>query len=160
MTEAVTGIDLVAEQIAIAGGAGLRFRQDEVRQRGCAIECRVNAEDPQRDFAPCPGRIATATWPAAPGLRVDTHIESGSQVPPYYDSLLGKIIAHAPDRQAALRVLARAIDATRIEGVTTNLQFLGTVLRDAQFAAGGVDTGFLQRFLADRQPPAESAAHG
>ena len=160
VTEAVTGIDLVAEQIAIADGAGLRFRQDEIRQRGCAIECRVNAEDPQRDFAPCPGRIATASWPAAPGLRVDTHIESGSRVPPYYDSLLGKIIAHAPDRQAALRVLARAIDATRIDGVTTNLQFLGTVLQDAQFAAGGVDTGFLQRFLADRQAPAESAPHG
>ena len=152
VTEAVTGIDLVAEQIAIAGGAGLRLRQDAVQQRGCAIECRVNAEDPQRDFAPCPGRVGTAAWPAAPGLRVDTHIESGSQVPPYYDSLLGKIIAHAADRDSALPLLANAIDATRITGVTTNLRFLGAVLRNAQFAAGGVDTGFLQRFL--------SAAHG
>ena len=160
VTEAVTGIDLVAEQIAVAGGAGLRLRQDQIRQQGCAIECRVNAEDPQRDFAPCPGRVASAAWPAAAGLRVDTHIESGSQVPPYYDSLLGKIIAHAADRQAALRSLGAAIDATRITGVTTNLQFLGAVLRDAEFAAGGVDTGFLQRFLAAARSPAQSAAHG
>jgi len=160
VTEAVTGIDLVAEQIAIAAGAGLRLGQNEVQLHGCAIECRVNAEDAERDFAPCPGRIDTATWPAAPGLRVDTHIESGSPVPPYYDSLLGKIIAHAADRATARQSLARAIDATRITGITTNLRFLATVLRDAQFATGGVDTGFLQRFLASGRPPAESAAHG
>jgi acetyl-CoA carboxylase biotin carboxylase subunit len=102
VTEAVTGLDLVAEQIAIADGAGLRLSQSDVHRGGCAIECRVNAEDPATDFRPSPGLVTEASWPSGPGVRVDTHIAAGSRVSPYYDSLMAKIIVHAADRQAAL----------------------------------------------------------
>jgi acetyl-CoA carboxylase biotin carboxylase subunit len=148
VTEAVTGIDLVAEQIAIAGGEGLRIRQDEVRLRGHAIECRINAEDPARDFQPSPGIVRAAEWPVGEGIRVDTHIEAGSSVPPFYDSLLGKLIAHGRDRAAALAVLERALAATRIDGVATNRAFHQRVLADAAFRQGGVDTGFVARLQA------------
>ena len=145
VTEAVTGIDLVAEQIAIAGGEGLRIRQGDVRLRGHAIECRINAEDPARDFQPSPGIVRAAAWPAGKGIRVDTHIEAGSSVPPFYDSLLGKLIVHGRDRTAALAVLERALAATRIDGVATNRAFHQRVLADAAFRQGGVDTGFVAR---------------
>ena len=148
VTEAVTGVDLVAEQIAIANGAGLRLAQSDVRRRGCAIECRINAEDPRHDFRPSPGRVTGAVWPAGQGIRVDTHIESGAMVPPYYDSLLGKIIAQAGDRSAAVAKLREAIAATRLSGVATNLAFHAALLADPEFQAGGVDTGFVARLLA------------
>jgi acetyl-CoA carboxylase biotin carboxylase subunit len=145
VTEAVTGIDLVAEQIAIANGEGLRLKQSDVKRNGCAIECRVNAEDPAHDFRPSPGQVREASWPAGEGIRVDTHIVSGALVPPFYDSLMAKIIAHAPDRFAALAKLRSAIAATRIVGVATNLSFHADVLSDPEFQAGGVDTGYLAR---------------
>jgi acetyl-CoA carboxylase, biotin carboxylase subunit len=147
VTEAITGVDLVAEQIAVANGEGLRLKQSEVRRNGCAIECRVNAEDPAHDFRPSPGLVREASWPAGDGIRVDTHIVSGSRVPPFYDSLMAKIIAHAPDRFAALAKLHAAIAATRITGVSTNLSFHLAVLSDPEFQAGGVDTGYLARRL-------------
>ena len=105
VTEAVTGVDIVAEQIAIAAGEGLRLAQSEVRVHGCAIECRVNAEDPANEFRPSPGRVNEAIWPSGEGIRVDTHVASGTLIPPYYDSLMAKIIAHAPDRAGALALL-------------------------------------------------------
>jgi acetyl-CoA carboxylase biotin carboxylase subunit len=145
VTEAVTGVDLVAEQIAIANGEGLRLTQADVRRQGCAIECRVNAEDPAHDFRPSPGLVREVSWPAGEGIRVDTHIISGSRVPPFYDSLMAKIIAHADDRPAALARLQQAIAGTRLDGVTTNLSFHTTVLSHPKFQAGGVDTGFLAR---------------
>jgi len=148
VTEAVTGVDLIAEQIAIARGEGLRLEQSAISFVGCALECRVNAEDPARDFQPSPGRIATAHWPSGPAVRVDTHITAGARVPPYYDSLLAKIIVHASDRGAALERMRTAIAATRIEGVATNLAFHAALLADAEFASGAVDTGFVARFLA------------
>ena len=147
VTEAVTGIDLVAEQIAIAAGEGLRFSQSEITWRGHAIECRVNAEDPARDFLPSPGCASAVRWPDGEGIRVDTHIEAGARIPPFYDSLMAKIIAHGTDREDALERMWRAIAATRIGGVATNLAFHSTVLANAQFQAGGVDTGFLARLL-------------
>ncbi|HJS92422.1 MAG TPA: acetyl-CoA carboxylase biotin carboxylase subunit [Steroidobacteraceae bacterium] len=147
VTEAVTGIDLVAEQIAIASGAGLRLRQADVECRGCAIECRVNAENPARDFEPSPGWVSAARWPRGDGIRVDTHIEAGAQVPPFYDSLLGKIIARADERDAALERMWRAIAATRIEGVISNLPLHSMLLANREFQQGGVDTGFLTRLL-------------
>ncbi|MGH8220116.1 MAG: acetyl-CoA carboxylase biotin carboxylase subunit [Steroidobacteraceae bacterium] len=147
VTEAVTGVDLVAEQIAIAGGSGLRLRQPDVHPRGCAIECRVNAEDPARGFQPSPGRVSEVVWPAGPGIRVDTHIGSGSRIPPFYDSLMAKIIAHGPARPAALARLREAIASARVEGVATNLPFHADVLADREFQAGGVDTGFVARLL-------------
>jgi acetyl-CoA carboxylase, biotin carboxylase subunit len=153
VTEAVTGVDLVAEQIAIAEGAGLRLKQQDVHPRGWAIECRVNAEDPARDFQPSPGRVSEAAWPAGPGIRVDTHIGSGSRIPPFYDSLMAKIIAHGADRPAALARLREAIAAARVTGVASNLPFHARVLADPQFEAGGVDTGFVARLL-------ETSFHG
>jgi acetyl-CoA carboxylase biotin carboxylase subunit len=147
VTEAVTGVDLVAEQIAIAAGEGLRVRQSDIRPRGCALECRVNAEDPRRDFQPSPGRVSAVSWPAGEGIRVDTHIESGAMIPPFYDSLLAKIIAHGRDREAALERMWQAIAATRVQGVITNLPLHATVLANRDFQGGGVDTGFLGRLL-------------
>jgi propionyl-CoA carboxylase alpha chain len=148
VTEAVTGVDLIAEQIAIAAGAGLRLQQDDVHFTGHAIECRINAEDPARDFAPSPGRVRRAAWPVAAGLRVDTHIEDGAMVPPFYDSLMGKVIAYGADRAAAVVVLQQALAATHIEGVATNISFHQRVLADAEFRQGGIDTGYVARLVA------------
>jgi acetyl-CoA carboxylase biotin carboxylase subunit len=150
VTEAVTGVDLIAEQIAIAGGAGLRLAQSAVRRRGWALEARVNAEDPANDFRPSPGLVREVAWPSGEGIRVDTHITAGARVPPYYDSLMAKIIAHGPDRATALARLRAAIATTRLEGVATNLAFHALVLADADFEAGGVDTGFVARLLQAR----------
>jgi acetyl-CoA carboxylase, biotin carboxylase subunit len=151
VTEAVSGIDLVEQQIRIAEGQGLALTQADVRLNGAAIECRINAEDPARDFAPSPGRVREAVWPAGEGVRVDTHIGSGSAVPPFYDSLMAKIIAHGPTRAAALARLRQALDETTVTGVATNLAFHRRVLADPEFAAGGVDTAYLAR-LAARDP--------
>jgi acetyl-CoA carboxylase biotin carboxylase subunit len=145
VTEAVTGVDLVAEQIAIAEGGELRLAQSDVRQQGWAIECRVNAEDPADGFRPSPGVVREVTWPSGEGIRVDTHIESGSRIPPFYDSLMAKIIAHAGDRRSAIARLRGAVAATRLVGVATNLSFQERVLGHADFLAGGVDTGFVAR---------------
>jgi acetyl-CoA carboxylase biotin carboxylase subunit len=156
VTEMVTGIDLVAEQIRIAEGRGLSLAQEDVRLSGCAIECRINAEDPAQGFMPSPGRITEATWPGGEGVRVDTHITTGAMVPPFYDSLLAKLIAHGPDRPTALARLAGAIDGARVIGVHTNLGFHAMVLADPEFAAGGVDTSYLVRLLERRPSPAEA----
>jgi acetyl-CoA carboxylase biotin carboxylase subunit len=147
VTEAVTGVDIVAEQIAIAAGGGLRLRQAEVRPSGWALECRVNAEDPARDFQPSPGLAEEVHWPGGSGIRVDTHIVSGTRIPPYYDSLMAKIIIHAADRPAAISAMRQAIANTRITGVATNLAFHAAVLADPEFEAGGVDTGYVSRLL-------------
>lgn len=148
VTEMVSGVDLVAEQIAIAAGEGLRLHQEEIFLTGAAIECRINAEDPARDFMPSPGTVASASWPNGEGIRVDTHIVDGAKVPPFYDSMIAKVIAHGPDRAAALTRLRAALAATRIEGIATNLAFQRDILADADFAEGGVDTGFLARMMA------------
>ena len=154
VTEAITGIDLIAEQIAIADGAGLRLRQSDIRLSGCAIECRVNAEDPRDDFRPSPGRVREVSWPQGQGIRVDTHVVPGSNIPPFYDSLMGKIIASGKDRPTALARMSAAIAATRISGVKSNLGFHAAALEDGEFQIGGVDTGFVDRLYA------RGAAHG
>jgi acetyl-CoA carboxylase biotin carboxylase subunit len=151
VTEAVSGVDLVEQQIAVADGRGLSLKQEDVRLQGAAIECRINAEDPARDFMPSPGLVRQAVWPAGEGIRVDTHIEPGATVPPYYDSLMAKVIAHGPTRAEALARLKRALDDAKIVGVASNLAFHRRVLADPEFAAGGVDTGYLAR-LAARDP--------
>jgi acetyl-CoA carboxylase biotin carboxylase subunit len=160
VTEAVTGVDLVAEQIAIAEGRGLRLSQSSIHLSGCAIECRVNAEDPANDFQPSPGTVCGAQWPTGEGIRVDTHIESGSRVPPFYDSLLGKIIAQGADRASALERLRQAMASTRLDGVMTNLAFHTAVLKDPAFQAGGVDTSFVARVLELQTARTERAHHG
>ena len=160
ITEAVTGLDIVSEQIAIADGRGLPLRQADVRPRGCAVECRINAEDPARDFHPSPGTVRIAEWPSGEGVRVDTHIFSGARIPPFYDSLMAKIIVHAADRPAALERMRDALAATRIEGVATNLAFHLDVMADPEFQAGGVDTSYLPRFLESRRLMQEAHARG
>ena len=151
VTEAVSGVDLVAEQIAIANGCGLRLAQRDLRREGCAMECRINAEDPARDFHPSPGTVQAVVWPAGEGVRVDTHIVPCTRIPPFYDSLMAKIIAHGPDRASALKRLRQAITATHIEGVFTNLSFHAEVLADPEFERGEVDTSYLPQLLERRQ---------
>ncbi len=160
VTEAVTGIDIVAEQIAIANGDGLRLQQRDVRREGCAIECRINAEDPARGFHPSPGTVRKAEWPAGKGVRVDTHISSGARIPPFYDSLMGKIIVHASDRASALDKMRRALAATHIEGVASNIALHKELLADPEFQRGGVDTSYLPRFLEKRGARQEVRTHG
>jgi acetyl-CoA carboxylase biotin carboxylase subunit len=146
VTEAITGLDLVAEQIAIAEGRSLSLSQDDVRFTGHAIECRINAEDPGNGFLPSPGTVTRAVFPA--DTRVDTHIQAGSAVPPHYDSLLAKVIAHGNSRAAALAGLKSALDRCEIDGVSTNLRMHRELLADDEFARGGVDTGYLERWRA------------
>jgi acetyl-CoA carboxylase biotin carboxylase subunit len=143
VTEAVTGLDLVAEQIAIAEGRGLRLSQSGVDVGGHAIECRVNAEDPVEGFRPSPGTVTSAVFPAGPGIRVDTHIQAGSAVPPQYDSLLAKLVVSGADRAQALARLRGALARCEIEGVATTLGVHAALAADAEFAAGGVATDFL-----------------
>jgi acetyl-CoA carboxylase, biotin carboxylase subunit len=147
VTEAVTGLDLVEEQIAVAEVRGLRLSQASVRLDGHAIECRINAEDPADGFRPSPGTVTSAVFPAGPGLRVDTHIQAGAAVPPQYDSLLAKIVAHGADRAQALNRLRDALDRCEIGGVATTLPLHAALAADEEFAAGGVELGFLARWL-------------
>ncbi|MDE3168918.1 MAG: ATP-grasp domain-containing protein [Acidobacteriota bacterium] len=160
VTESVTGVDIVAEQIAIAQGDGLPLQQKDIQPEGHAIECRINAEDPARDFHPTPGTVRGAEWPSGEGVRVDTHIISGARIPPFYDSLMAKIIVHGSDRAVALERMRGALAATRIEGVSSNLAFHRTVLADPEFQGGGVDTSYLPRFLEKRRILQEARAHG
>jgi acetyl-CoA carboxylase biotin carboxylase subunit len=158
VTELICGLDLVAEQIAVAEGRPLRLRQQEIVFAGHAIECRVNAEDWRQGFRPDPGRVAAAAFPAGDGLRVDTHIQAGASVPPNYDSLLAKVIVHGRDRSEAIARMQRALALCTIGGVATNIGLHEAVMADADFMAGGVDTRWLAAFL-DRQP-AREIAHG
>ncbi len=151
VTEAVTGLDLVAEQIAVAEGRGLRLAQADVCLRGHAIECRINAEDPAAGFRPSPGTVTSAVFPAGPGIRVDTHIQAGSAVPPQYDSLLAKLIVSGGTRAQALARLRGALARCEIGGVATTLPLDAVLAADEEFAAGGVEVGFLARWLG-REP--------
>jgi acetyl-CoA carboxylase biotin carboxylase subunit len=146
VTEAITGLDLVAEQIAIAEGRGLRLAQADVCLRGHAIECRINAEDPAAGFRPSPGTVTSAVFPAGPGIRVDTHVQAGSAVPPQYDSLLAKLIVSGGTRAQALARLRGALARCEIGGVATTLGMHAALADDAEFAAGGVATDFLARW--------------
>jgi acetyl-CoA carboxylase, biotin carboxylase subunit len=147
VTEMITGLDLVAEQIAIAEGRGLRLSQASVGYRGHAIECRIGAEDPAAGFRPSPGVVTRAVFPAGPGVRVDTHVQTGSAVPPHYDSLLAKIIVCGAGRAEALARLRAALARCEIAGLATTLPVLAGLADDPGFAAGGVETGYLARWL-------------
>ncbi len=147
VTEMVTGIDLVKQQIRIAAGLALPFRQEEVVVRGHSIECRINSEDPDNDFRPSPGRITALSVPGGPGVRWDSHIQVGYVVPSQYDSLLGKLIVHAPTRPEAIATMRRALDELVIEGVQTTIQLHRRIVRNADFIAGRVDTTWVERVL-------------
>jgi acetyl-CoA carboxylase, biotin carboxylase subunit len=145
VTEAITGRDLVCEQLRLADGE--EFSPGCNQPRGYAIECRLTAEDPSRDYQPSPGTISRFRVPSISGLRVDSHCEEGTRVPPYYDSLLAKLIGHGSDRDEAIMILRHALDGTRVEGVNTNRELLLGILCHPDFAAGAVTTRWLQETL-------------
>ena len=135
ITEQITGIDLIREQLLIAGTGSMSIGQDDVRFSGHAIECRINAEDPDKSFFPSPGLISAVEWPSGEGIRVDTGVEAGSVVSPYYDSLVAKLIVHADTRDAAIRAMLSALDETHIEGVKTTIPVHKKLLARPEFAA-------------------------
>jgi acetyl-CoA carboxylase biotin carboxylase subunit len=149
VTEMVTGVDLVAEQIRVATGETLSLRQQDIQPRGVSIECRINAEDPDRGFIPTPGTIEEFTPPGGPFVRIDTHVFAGYPVPPNYDSLLAKLIVWAPDRDAAINRMRRALTEFRIEGpsLSTTKALLADVLDDPAFRAARHDTALLDELL-------------
>ncbi len=148
VTELVTGKDLVHLQIAVAQGATLEFAQADVRGRGHAIECRVNAEDPSADFAPSIGRVLLASWPNAPGVRVDAGYETGDEISRHYDGLIAKIIVHAADRAGAIERMLAALARTAVLGVTTNVEYVREVLRHPLFRAGDATTSFVAEHMS------------
>lgn len=145
VTEMVTGIDLIAEQLHIAGGEPLRLRQSDVQLRGHAIECRINAEDPQKNFRPAPGRITGWLPPGGPGVRVDSHVYTGYEIPVFYDSLIGKLIVWAPDREGAIRRMRRALMECAITGISTTIDFHLSLLDRPEFQRGDIHTKFVEQ---------------
>jgi acetyl-CoA carboxylase, biotin carboxylase subunit len=146
VTEMVTGVDIVKEQLRIAAGESLAYRQKDIQFRGHAIECRINAENPET-FTPSPGTINQFHAPGGPGIRLDSHIYNGYYVPPYYDSLIGKLIAHGATRQSVIARMAMALQEIVIEGIETNIPLYQDILNDAAFRAGGTDIHYLERKL-------------
>ncbi|TVR89796.1 MAG: acetyl-CoA carboxylase biotin carboxylase subunit [Trueperaceae bacterium] len=145
VTEMVTGVDLVQAQLLLAAGEGLAFRQQDIAVRGHAIEVRINAEDPDKDFRPSAGTVTDVHWPGGPGIRVDSHVYAGYRIPPHYDSLIAKIIAWAPTRLEAIARMDRALRETVIEGVSTTVPFHLRVLDNAFYRRGAVTTSFIAR---------------
>ena len=148
ITEAVTGIDLIKEQLRIASGLPLSVRQEDIRIHGHAIECRINAEDPERNFMPCPGVITNLHFPGGNGVRIDSAVYNGYQVPPYYDSMILKLIVCASDREAAVRKMRSALGELVIEGIHTNLDFQYEILCSRDYEEGNIDTSFIESHFA------------
>jgi acetyl-CoA carboxylase, biotin carboxylase subunit len=148
VTEMVTGVDVVQEQIRVAAGMKLRYEQSDIKIRGHAIECRINAEDPS-SFAPCPGKITSYHTPGGLGVRVDSFVYDQYTVLPYYDSLIAKLIVHAETRQDAIRRMARALDEYIIEGTKTTIPFHKRIMANKDFIEGNIDTGFLERMVLE-----------
>jgi len=148
VTEAVTDVDLVKEQIRVAAGEPLRLRQEDIELDGWAIECRINAEDPE-NFSPSPGRIDHLHLPGGPGVRIDSHAYTGYMIPPFYDSLIGKLIVDGNDREEALARLSRALEEFIVGDIKTTIPLHQRLLRDGRFQSGGVDIHFLERFLGE-----------
>jgi len=151
VTEEVTGIDLLKLQIATAAGEQLRLKQEDISIKGAAIECRINAEDPERGFMPCPGMINFCYLPGGNNVRVDTHIYSGYRIPPYYDSLIAKLITKANSRSEALKIMDRALGEFLIEPIKTTVGFCRSVINDSEFRRGKYHTGFLDKFFQNRE---------
>ncbi len=145
VTEVVTGVDLIAEQLRIAGGEAISLRQDEIQLRGHAIEVRINAEDPRQNFRPAPGKITGWLPPGGPGVRVDSHVYTGYEIPPFYDSLIGKLIVWGVDREHALKRLRRALSECAITGIPTTIDFHLALLDRAEFQRGDVHTKFVEQ---------------
>jgi acetyl-CoA carboxylase biotin carboxylase subunit len=142
----ITGIDIVKEQILIAAGESLHYQQKDIVLRGHAVECRINAEDP-RTFMPSPGTITQFHMPGGPGIRVDSHLYNGYRVPPYYDSMIGKLIAYGENRTSAIARMSNALRETIIEGIKTNIPLHQDIMADANFRAGGMNIHYLEKKL-------------
>ena len=147
VTEQVTGVDIIKEQIRVAAGEKLSFRQKDIKVTGHAIECRINAENPARNFAPCPGLVKLFVPAGGPGVRVDTHVYTGYRIPPYYDSMIAKLIVVGADREQALARCRRALDEFIVEGVSTTIPFSQLIMSNKDFIAGHYDTGFIERMM-------------
>ena len=145
VSEQVTGIDLIQAQIRVASGEKLWLRQKDIKVKAWSIECRINAEDPERDFQPCPGKIESMFLPGGPGVRFDSHVHAGYVVPPYYDSMIGKLIVTKPTRDEAIATMLRALDELQVKGIKTTAEFHKRVLRHSSFVKGEVDTHFVER---------------
>jgi len=153
VTEMITGVDLIQEQIKVAQGHRLTLKQEDIQQKGHAIECRINAEDPFANFRPGPGRVTTYLAPGGPNVRMDSHLYPDYLVPPNYDSLLGKLIVWGADREQAINRMLRALDETVITGVPTTIGFHKLILNHEEFRKGNVDTAFIVKYGADLQVP-------
>ncbi len=149
ITEERTGIDIVKNQIRIAAGEVLRIKQKEIEFRGHCIECRINAENPSKNFMPCPGTITGLNLPGGNGIRVDTAIYEGYTIPPTYDSMIAKIIAHGVNRNEAISKMKRALEETVIEGVDTNIDFLFKIIKNPNFIRGDFDTSFVEKEILE-----------
>ncbi len=154
VTEMVTGVDLIKEQIRLAAGEPLGYGQEDIVCRGHVIECRINAEDPEQDFRPSPGLITTFVPPGGPGVRVDSHCFSGYRIPPNYDSMIGKLLVHRRTREEAVATMLRALGEFVIEGVKTTIPIHRSILEHSDFLAGEHDTGFMERYFSPQ------SAHG
>jgi acetyl-CoA carboxylase biotin carboxylase subunit len=145
VSEMVSGVDLIQEQIRVAAGLPLSFKQEDLRCTGAAIECRINAEDPTKNFQPCPGKITSMFAPGGMGVRFDSHVTTGYSVPPYYDSMIGKLIVHRPTRELAIATMLRALKELQVEGISTTVPFHQWILNDETFINGSVDTKYVDR---------------
>lgn len=146
VTEMITGVDLIKEQIKIAAGETLALRQEDVKISGHAIECRINAEDPDKNFMPCPGTVNYIHFPGGKGIRVDSALYAGCTIPPYYDSMVAKLIVHDETRELAIKKMRSALGELIVQGVKTNLDYQYEILNDEEYVKGNVDTGFIERF--------------
>jgi acetyl-CoA carboxylase biotin carboxylase subunit len=151
VTELITGLDLIKEQIRIAAGERIHIKQEDIKINGAAIECRINAEDPDNNFAPCPGKIETLNLPGGPGVRIDTHVYSGYIISPHYDSLIAKLITHGHDRKEAIQKMKRALDELIIEPIKTTIPFHRELMNNALFLRGEISTHFVQDMLKEKE---------
>lgn len=151
VTEMVTGVDIVKEQIRVAAGERLKIKQEDVKMSGAAIECRINAEDPTNNFMPCPGKIEELNLPGGPGVRVDTHIYQNYVISPFYDSMVAKLIVHAKTRDEAIKVMARALSEFYIAPIKTTINFHQQILQHPLFLKGAVSTHFLEHMAKNEQ---------
>ncbi len=159
VTELITGVDIVAEQIRIARGRQLTYRQEDIRLRGHAIECRINAEDPYNGFLPSTGRITHSLLPTGPGVRVDTGVYPGFEITPFYDPLIAKLIVWGETRGQAILRMRRALEEYRIVGVRTNIPFHQTMMDSHRFMGGQYDTRFVEERFSMPQPEDERETH-
>jgi acetyl-CoA carboxylase biotin carboxylase subunit len=161
VSEMLTSVDLIQEQIRVAAGEPLSVSQSDLKVHGHAIECRVNAENPET-FAPSPGKISAFNLPGGPGVRVDTYVYAGYTVPSFYDSMIAKVIVHARTRELAIARMKRALEAMVIEGIKTTIPLHLKIMDDPRFRAGDISTSFMEYFLArnDRKNGGEAAAGG